>query len=107
MLREHFRCVPAIIGYSNRFYNLFMQPLRIPKQSERVDPPLVDVFVPVDYRDKKDINRPEAELIVTKIQAILADTQFAGRTLAWCRCSDQNRPGTSTRQCGPVATPAN
>lgn len=81
MLREHFRCVPPIIAYSNTFYNDFMQPLRIPKQSERIDPPLVDVFVPAGYRDKKDLNKPEADFIVAEIKAILADPRFAGRTL--------------------------
>jgi len=81
MLREHFRCVPAIIAYSNRFYNGFMQPLRIPKQSERIDPPLVDIFVPSGYRDKSDVNRPEAEAILAEVQAVLANPQFAGRTI--------------------------
>jgi len=81
MLREHFRCVPAIIAYSNKFYDNFMQPLRIPKESERIDPPLVDWYVPSGYRDHSDINRPEAQAIVGEIQAILQDPQFAGRTL--------------------------
>lgn len=81
MLREHFRCVPPIIAYSNRFYNDSMQPLRIPRESERIDPPLVDIFVPSGYRDKKDLNRPEADAILAEIQAILSDKQFAGRTL--------------------------
>ncbi|WJJ93763.1 AAA domain-containing protein [Neopusillimonas aromaticivorans] len=46
MLREHFRCVPAIIEYSNReFYEGDIKPLRVPKANERLDPPLVDVFV--------------------------------------------------------------
>lgn len=81
MLREHFRCVPAIIAYSNQFYDGFMQPLRIPKESERIDPPLVDVYVPSGYRDKKDINRPEAEAIADEVEAILQDKRFAKRTL--------------------------
>lgn len=80
MLREHFRCVPAIIAYSNHFYNGFMQPLRIPKASERIDPPLVDLFVPSGYRER-DLNRPEGEAILSEIQAILADKRFAGRSL--------------------------
>lgn len=81
MLREHFRCVPAIIAYSNRFYDNFMQPLRIPKESERIDPPLVDIYVPSGYRDQKDLNRPEAEAIAEEIDAILADKKFARRTI--------------------------
>ncbi len=81
MLREHFRCVPAIIAYSNQFYDGFMQPLRIPKESERIDPPLVDIYVPSGYRDKKDINRPEAEAIADEINAVLQNKQFANRTV--------------------------
>ena len=54
MLREHFRCVPAIIAYSNRtFYKDNIQPLRIPNASERIDPPLVDIYVPEGLRDKQ------------------------------------------------------
>ena len=81
MLREHFRCVPAIIAYSNRFYNDSMQPLRIPRESERIDPPLVDIYVPTGYRGKKDQNGDEASAIVAEIKAILADPKLAGRTL--------------------------
>jgi very-short-patch-repair endonuclease len=82
MLREHFRCVPPIIAYSNKhFYKDFIQPLRIPKMSQRIDPPLVDIYVPHGFRDKKDINRAEAEAIVAEIQAIMANPQFENRTL--------------------------
>jgi very-short-patch-repair endonuclease len=82
MLREHFRCVPPIIAYSNKhFYKDFIQPLRIPKMSQRIDPPLVDIYVPHGVRDKKDINRAEAEAIVAEIQAILTNPQFDNRTL--------------------------
>lgn len=82
MLREHFRCVPPIIAYSNRtFYKDFIQPLRIPKASERIDPPLVDIYVATGVRNSKDENRNEALAIVEEIEALLADKRFAGRTL--------------------------
>ena len=82
MLREHFRCVQPIIAYSNRvFYKDFIQPLRIPKASERLDPPLVDVFVANGYRSPKGHNAQEAEFIAAEIDAILRDPKFAGRTL--------------------------
>ena len=61
MLREHFRCVPPIIAYSNRnFYKDAIAPLRIAKPSERIDPPLVDVYVPDGIRNTKDCNQAEA-----------------------------------------------
>lgn len=82
MLREHFRCVPPIIAYSNRtFYKNGIQPLRIPKASERIDPPLVDIFVEGGVRDRHDCNVLEAEAIAEEIAAILEDEQHAGRTL--------------------------
>jgi very-short-patch-repair endonuclease len=82
MLREHFRCVPPIIAYSNHtFYKDFIQPLRIPKASERMDPPLVDIFVPTGRRDAQDLNKEEAQAIAAEIEALLADEKFAGRTL--------------------------
>lgn len=82
MLREHFRCVPPIIAYSNRvFYKGFIQPLRIPTASERLDPPLVDIFVANGYRGAKGQNAPEAECIAAEIDAILRDPKMAGRTI--------------------------
>ncbi|WP_201797481.1 AAA domain-containing protein [Mizugakiibacter sediminis] len=82
MLREHFRCVPPIIAYSNRmFYKGAIQPLRIPKSTERIDPPLVDVYVEGGLRDRRDCNREEAEFITREVAALLDDERFAGRTL--------------------------
>jgi very-short-patch-repair endonuclease len=82
MLREHFRCVQPIIAYSNRaFYKGFIQPLRIPKASERLDPPLVDIFVANGLRGAKNQNLPEAECIAAEIDAILRDPNMAGRSL--------------------------
>ena len=81
MLKEHFRCVPAIIEFSNReFYQGDIRPLRVPKANERLDPPLVDVFVKGGYR-KGDVNDPEAKAVVDEIESILADPMFEGRSI--------------------------
>jgi very-short-patch-repair endonuclease len=81
MLKEHFRCVPAIIEFSNReFYQNDIVPLRIPHVSERLDPPLIDVYVRGGFR-KGDVNDPEAQAILQEIQAILADPSLDGRTI--------------------------
>ncbi len=81
MLKEHFRCVAPIIEYSKReFYNHELRPLRMPKASERLDPPLIDVLVKDGYR-KGDVNRPEARFIVDEIKAIVADPSMDGRTI--------------------------
>jgi very-short-patch-repair endonuclease len=81
MLREHFRCVPPIIAYSNTFYDGFIQPLRIPKASERIDPPLVDIHVSGGVRGVKDENKNEALAIAEEIEALLSDPKFVGRTI--------------------------
>jgi very-short-patch-repair endonuclease len=82
MLREHFRCVPPIIAYSNRgHYGGQIQPIRIPNASERIDPPLVDIHVPGGTRDKRDRNELEAQAIAAEVADLIADDRFAGRTI--------------------------
>ncbi len=81
MLKEHFRCVGPIIEYSKReFYNHELRPLRLPKASERLDPPLIDVVVQDGYR-RGDINLPEVRFIIDEIKAIVADPAMANRTV--------------------------
>jgi very-short-patch-repair endonuclease len=82
MLREHFRCVPPVIEYSNRtFYQDQILPLRIPRASERIEPPLVDIYVEDGCRDTQNRNEYEAHAIADEIGAILADEKLAGRTI--------------------------
>src|SRR6185312_15383579 len=72
MLREHFRCVPPVIAYSNRiFYKDQILPLRIPTASERMDPPLVDIYVENGSRDAHDRNEYEAQVIAEEIRSNL------------------------------------
>jgi very-short-patch-repair endonuclease len=81
MLKEHFRCVPAIIEFSNReFYHGDIRPLRVPKANERLDPPLVDVFVKGGFR-KGNVNPVEAKAVVDEIKSILQDQMLAGRSI--------------------------
>lgn len=81
MLKEHFRCVPEIIEYSNReFYNGEIRALRIPREDERLEPPLVDVFVHGGNRTG-DKNVPEAAAIVNEIAAIIQDPWMDGKTI--------------------------
>ena len=82
MLREHFRCAPPIIAYSNRvFYGGGVQPLRIPKASERINPPLVDIYVTNGFRNMHGHNDFEAQAIAEEISAIMKNEAFAGRTI--------------------------
>lgn len=81
MLKEHFRCVGPIIEYSKReFYNHELRPLRLPRASERIDPPLVDVLIEDGYR-KGDVNLPEARFIVEEIKRIVEDLPMRHRSI--------------------------
>jgi very-short-patch-repair endonuclease len=120
MLKEHFRCVGPIIEYSKReFYNHELRPLRVPKASERLDPPLIDVLVEDGYRSG-DVNRPEARFIVDEIKAIVGDPNMGGRSigvvsllankqglLIWERLTDELGPEAMQRHriaCGDART---
>lgn len=80
MLREHFRCVEPIIRFSSRFYPKALIPLRIPTATERIDPPLVDIYVP-HGRKHDDMNEAEADVIVREITEITEDPMFNRRTI--------------------------
>lgn len=67
VLSEHFRCAPDIIDFSNKqFYDDRLVPLRLPKESERLSPSLLDVKVNGTKVGK--INEGEADKIVELIQ---------------------------------------
>jgi very-short-patch-repair endonuclease len=80
ILREHFRCVEPIISFSSRFYPKPLIPLRIPTASERLDPPLVDMYVKYGKR-VREINEAEVDVIVAEITKIVADPKFDRRSL--------------------------
>lgn len=80
MLREHFRSVAPIIQFSTRFYRNQLIPLRIPKPSERLDPPLIDVYLPHGKR-ASGINPAECDYIVEEVARIVNDEALAGRSL--------------------------
>ena len=81
ILREHFRCVEPIIRFSFQFYTEEIVPVRLPKASERLSPPLVDVHVTHGRKDKANRNFAEAEAIVDEVARIVADPKMAGRTV--------------------------
>ena len=83
MLKEHFRSVAAIIEFSKReFYNHELIPLRKAKPSERLDPPLIDVYVTDGYRiESSNINPSEVRFIVDEIKTIVSDPAYKGKTI--------------------------
>jgi very-short-patch-repair endonuclease len=81
ILKEHFRCVEPIITFSNQLsYNGRIECLRIPKPSERLEPPLIDVFVHGASRADK-INEFEAQAIVREICAIASNPSLENRSI--------------------------
>lgn len=81
MLREHFRCVAPIISWSNKnYYHNKMVPLRIPSGAERLDPPLIDIFVE-DGKMEDDVNEAEAIVIAREIQKIANDPAMKDKTI--------------------------
>ncbi|WP_243186808.1 AAA domain-containing protein [Clostridium muellerianum] len=83
ILREHFRCVPEIIGFSNMLcYSNEIKPLRYPKFSEVLYPPIIAIKAENGYREhNKPINVPEAELLVSKIVECCKDRKYKGMTM--------------------------
>lgn len=71
MLREHFRCVEPIIRFSTQFYTEALVPLRIPTTHERIDPPLVDIYVADGKRTGDKVNLREAEVVVSEVLKII------------------------------------
>jgi very-short-patch-repair endonuclease len=81
-LREHFRCVPDIIEFSNQLsYNLEIRPLRDPGSAPR--PHVVEYMVQpelgAERTGKKNI--AEARAIAALMKAVTETPQYAGKTI--------------------------
>jgi very-short-patch-repair endonuclease len=85
ILKEHFRCVPEIIQFSNDLmYGGMIDPLRLPLRSELLEPPVKAIRVEDGYRKedtRKAINEPEAEAIVNHIAECCRDEKYKGKTI--------------------------
>ena len=82
MLTEHFRCVEPIIRFSMQFYGNELLPLRLPKSSEKIDPPLVDIYVKDALRDEQSgINVGEIYTIVDEIKRLTEDDRFKKQSI--------------------------
>ena len=77
MLREHFRCVEPIIRFSMQFYPEPLVPLRVPTAQERIDPPLVDIYVSDGRRTGDKVNLREAQVIVKEVRRLVDDHRLA------------------------------
>lgn len=83
MLKEHFRCVPQIIRFSNDLcYDGELIPLRQPVSQEL--PPLRPVFVENGKCEEKNsfiINKIEADAIVDAILDCISREEYKGKTI--------------------------
>lgn len=83
-LTEHRRCVPEIIGFSNRIAyepdGIRLIPVR-QYGAERLDP-VVPVFLPEGHTigANRNVNKVEVESIVTQIEKCIADPHYDGKT---------------------------
>ena len=81
LLREHFRCLPEIIGYSNKLsYDYKIKPLR-DNGTAKVTPPVVNYRVADGMRDlNRKMNIKEADAIVAIIRACIEQPEYDGMT---------------------------
>lgn len=81
-LREHFRCVPDIIRFSNRYYNNSITPLREVTLTEIGDPVrAVKVEGAISKKiGSNRVNRDEAKAIAAQILACVDDPAYDGLT---------------------------
>lgn len=82
-LKEHFRSVPEIIGFSNKLcYFNEIKILRHAKKAERLLTPIKTIKVDNGKRDeKKSVNREEAICIADKIYQCCNDKRYSGMTM--------------------------
>ena len=81
MLREHFRCVPEIIGFSNMLsYDCRIKPLREAGSSALV-PAVVNYRVADGRRTEgKKVNPAEAKAIAALMRSCMEQPEYAGKT---------------------------
>jgi superfamily I DNA and/or RNA helicase/very-short-patch-repair endonuclease len=85
VLREHFRCMPEIIEFSNRYFyapeGKSLYPLK--QYNENRLEPLRHVFIENGYVDgqyQNIINKPEAESIANTISDLVTDKKYDGKS---------------------------
>lgn len=83
-LREHFRCMPEIIRFSNDL--CYSDTPLIPLRQYGADrlTPLEHVFVSGGYREGKNnrvVNQPEADAVVEKIVELCGNNRYSDKTI--------------------------
>lgn len=83
VLKEHFRCAPEIIGFSNDLcYSGEIIPLRCPEKTDTFNPTVCAVKIEDGFKDAaKNVNEKEAEILVNKIVQCCRDNHYDGMTM--------------------------
>lgn len=81
MLKEHFRCVPDIIGYNNRLsYDYKIKPLR-DESNVAIKPATISYRVKDGIRSgRRKVNQKEAEAVVALMLACMEFEEYNGMT---------------------------
>jgi len=100
-LREHFRCMPEIIRFSNDlcYSDTPLTPLR-QYGADRLEP-IKHVYLDNGYREghgERVINRPEAEDIVDKITELCHDDRYKDKTMGVIVLQGNAQAGLIERQ---------
>lgn len=83
-LREHFRCMPEIIRFSDDLCYSHTPLIPLRQYGPNRLTPLEHVFVRDGYREgsnNRAINRPEAEAIVERIAEMCSDSRYDGKSM--------------------------
>ena len=82
LLREHFRCYPDIISFSNKmYYNNRIEPLR-DASNEKILPSIVEYRVANGYRDKNSqYNENEANATVALICSMIDHEEYKNKSI--------------------------
>jgi hypothetical protein len=80
-LREHFRCMPEIISFSNRlcYQDQPLIPLR-QFGNDRLTPVLRTNYVSAAYQEKRNVNPMEADEIVSAIEKCCESPAYTGKS---------------------------
>ncbi|UQV55618.1 AAA domain-containing protein [Corynebacterium pseudodiphtheriticum] len=84
-LEEHRRCVPEIIGFSNRFIykpeNISLKPVR-EVEADRLAPFKITRTPNAFWANKSEtVNQAEADSLVERLVSVLDDPQYDGKTI--------------------------
>lgn len=81
-LKEHFRCLPELIEYSNQLqYSNSMIPLRMVNENDKLKPVVEHYYTPEGYIDNKKVNIVEANKIIDIVKEMIENPMYNDKTI--------------------------